>query len=206
MIQLWSSNSDAYSHRCRIVVAAKDLSLDKGVGIAIKDIDLNNKPADLAQLNPYNQVPVLVDRNLNLYESNIINEYIDERFPCPQLMPIGVQEKGRARLFMFNFNRDLFAPLDLIIAERSKKQVETNRQLLSERLLELSGRLNRLKTLLNTSFSMVDITLAPLLWRLERLGIRLPPRGAPLLKYAESIFARDCFTSSLTPTERAMRK
>lgn len=205
MIQLWSSNHDAYSHRCRIVIAEKSLSLDMGVGISIKDVDLNNKPQELAQLNPLNRVPVLVDRDLNLYESNIINEYIDERFPHPQLMPSGVEKKGRSRLFMHTVDRDLFDKMDKILSSRSVRQTETSRQLLAERLLELSSHISRMKTVLGSGFTLVDITLAPLLWRLEMLGIRLPPRAAPLLKYAEQIFSRQSFIDSLSPTERAMR-
>ena len=205
MIKLWASNHDPYSHRCRIVICEKDLGLEKGVGVVIKRVDLNNKPPELAMLNPYNRVPVLDDRELRLYESNIINEYIDERFPHPQLMPIGVSEKGASRLLMHEFN-SLFAFADTIEGSKSEKQVDVARRELTDALLAISSKLTRSKFIMGSEFSLADATLAPLLWRLQKLRIKLPVRAAPLAKYAEMIFARPSFRKSLTPAEAAMRK
>ncbi len=204
MIKLWASNHDPYSHRCRIVISEKDLGLDQGIGIVIKTVDLKRKPPELAALNPHNRVPVLDDRDLCLYESNIINEYIDERFPHPQLMPLGVSEKGRSRLLMYEFN-SLFALGDAI-ESKPDRQAEAARSELAARLLAISPRLRRSKFLIGNEFSMVDATLAPLLWRLQKLRIKLPLRGAPLAKYAETIFERQAFRKSLTPAEASMRK
>ena len=205
MIKLWASNHDPYSHRCRIVICEKDLGLEKGVGIVIKRIDLNSKPPELAILNPHNKVPVLDDRDLRLYESNIINEYIDERFPHPQLMPIGVSEKGESRLLMHEFN-SLFALADTIENSRSEKMVNSARRELADALLAISPKLVRSRFLIGSEFTLVDATLAPLLWRLQKLKIRLPARAASLAKYAETIFERPSFRKSLTPAEAAMRK
>ena len=205
MIKLWASNHDPYSHRCRIVICEKDLGLEKGVGIVIKRIDLNSKPPELAILNPHNKVPVLDDRDLRLYESNIINEYIDERFPHPQLMPIGVSEKGESRLLMHEFN-SLFALADTIENSRSEKMVNSARRELADALLAISPKLVRSRFLIGSEFTLVDATLAPLLWRLQKLKIRLPARAASLAKYAETLFERPSFRKSLTPAEAAMRK
>ncbi len=205
MIELWSSNHDAYSHRCRIVIAEKDLGLDKGIGVVVRNIDTSNKPEDLARINPLNKVPVLVDRSLHLYESNIINEYLDERFPHPQLMPVGVSGKGTARLMMFDFDRELYSRMDVILASKPGKKLDLQRALLAEALLRLSQSI-RTKYLIGNEFTMVDVALAPLLWRQEYLGVRLPPKAAPLLKYAEKVFSRPSFMQSLTPAEKEMRK
>lgn len=207
MIELWSSNHDAYSHRCRIVLGEKGLGVEKGEGDMIRMIDTGHKPDDLARINPHNRVPVLIDRDLFLYESNIINEYLDERFPHPQLMPLSVAEKGRARLILHSFDHDLFSRMDLILSPKTgQKRLDLSRRELSERLLVLSGSLGRTKYFLGNEPTMVDLSLAPLLWRLEHMGVKLPPKAAPLLKYAERVFQRPSFVNSLTAAEHEMRK
>ena len=101
MMTLYSGTTCPFSHRCRIVL------FEKGMDFQVIDVDLTNKPEDLAVINPYNRVPVLVERDLVLYEANIINEYIDERFPHPQLMPADPVMRARARLFLHNFEDQL---------------------------------------------------------------------------------------------------
>ena len=206
MIELWSSNHDAYSHKCRIVLREKDIGVDRGVGVDIRTIDLNKKPEDLARINPSNQVPVLVNRDFHLYESNIINEYLDERFPHPQLMPQGVSEKGKARLMMHRFDTDLYSKMDAILTTKPSKKQNLKRKLLIESLLSLSQSLGKSKYIMSNEFSMVDVALAPLLWRLGMLGVKLPVKASPLLKYAEIVFERQSFLDSLTPVEKEMRK
>src|SRR5512146_1085655 len=102
MMNLYSGTTDPFSHRCRIVLYEKQMDFQ------VIDVDLFNKPEDIAVINPYNRVPVLVDRDLVLYEANIINEYIDERFPHPQLMPPEPVMRARARLFLHRFENELF--------------------------------------------------------------------------------------------------
>ncbi len=207
MIELWSSNHDAYSHRCRIVIEEKSPGDEQRIAVKTRWIDLNKKPEDLARINPLNRVPVLVNRDLHLYESNIISEYLDERFPHPQLMPMGVSEKARARLMLHRIDVDLYDRMDIILNPKlSKKKQDLNRQLLAESLLLLSQSIGKTKFFYGNDISMVDIALAPLLWRLKHLEVRLPPKAAPLLKYAETIFERKGFMDSLTAAERGMRK
>src|SRR5260363_434470 len=101
MMVLYSGTTCPFSQRCRFVL------FEKGMDFEIRDVDLFNKPEDIAMMNPYGQVPVLVERDLILYESNIINEYIDERFPHPQLMPADPVQRGRVRLFLHNFEQGI---------------------------------------------------------------------------------------------------
>ena len=162
MIELWSSNHDAYSHRCRIVIEEKDLGLEKGKGMSIRVrlVDINKKPEDLASINPLNQVPVLVDRDLRLYESNIINEYLDERFPHPQLMPLGVADKGKARLLLHELDWNFYSRMDAILASKPGKQQNLHRKLLAEALLGLSQRMGRTKYFTGNEFTMVDVAFS----------------------------------------------
>ena len=148
---------------------------------------------------------MLVERDLILYEANIINEYIDERFPHPQLMPPDPVQRARARLFLFSFEVELFSQIDAIENGNSKQQ-ERARQLLFERLTQLSPVFAKQKFLLGEEFSMLDVALSPLLWRLDHYGIQLPKQAAPLMKYAERIFSRQAFIDALTPSEKVMRK
>ncbi len=206
MTELWTSNHDAESHRCRIVLAEKDQSIERGIGVRLKQIDINAGSEDLALINPRNKVPLLVERNLKLNEAPIICEYLDERYPHPQLMPPGVADRARARLLIHDFDSELYALAHVILKTKPSKKLDQSRRQLADRLLLLSLRIGRSKFFLGNELSMVDITLAPLLWRLEILKIQLPPKAAPLLKYAEGVFNRKSFIRSLTATEKKMRR
>ncbi|MCE2970091.1 MAG: glutathione binding-like protein, partial [Burkholderiales bacterium] len=141
-----------------------------------------------------------------LYESHIINEYIDERFPHPQLMPADPVMRARARLFLFNFERELFVHVQTI--ENSSKQpaIDKAKGMVRERLTQLAPILLKYKFMLSDDFSMLDVAIAPLLWRLDHYGIDLPKSAAPLLKYAERIFSRPAYIEALTPSEKVMRR
>ncbi len=156
-------------------------------------------------MNPYNRLPVLVERDLVLYESNIINEYIDERFPHPQLMPADPVMRARARLFLFNFEIELFSQIEPLESGK-EKQVERSRAHVTDRLTELVPIFSKQKFMLGDEFSMLDVAIAPMLWRLDHYGIRLGKSAAPLMKYAERIFSRPAFIEALTPSEKVMRK
>jgi RNA polymerase-associated protein len=168
------------------------------------DVDMMNRAEDVAVINPYNRVPVLVERDLVLYEANIINEYIDERFPHPQLMPPDPVMRGRARLFLHRFEQELYSNVDII--EQGGKTADKARAAIRDSLTQIAQILVKQKYLLGDDFSMLDVAIAPLLWRLDRYGIQLGKEAAPLMKYAERIFSRQGFIDALTPSERAMRK
>ena len=171
----------------------------------IVDVDLYNKPEDLAVMNPYNQVPVLVERDLILYQSNIINEYIDDRFPHPQLMPADPVMRARARLFLFRFEKELFSHLDSI-EKGSQKAADKGRTIIRDNLTQIAPVFTKQKHMLGDEFSMLDVAIAPLLWRLDYYGIQLPKQAAPLMKYAERLFSRPAFIEALTASEKVMRK
>lgn len=171
----------------------------------IIDVNMTNRAEDIAVINPYNKVPVLVERDLILYEANIINEYIDERFPHPQLMPPDPVMRARARLFLFRFEQELYSQVDLI--ERGvAKSADKARGVIRDNLTQLSQILAHQKFLMGSELSMLDVAIAPLLWRLDHYGIQMGKDAAPLMKYAERLFSRQGFIDALTPSERAMRK
>ncbi|MBK6907318.1 MAG: glutathione S-transferase N-terminal domain-containing protein [Rhodocyclaceae bacterium] len=198
MMNLYSGTTCPYSHRCRIVLYEKQMDFQ------VIDVDLYNKPEDIAVINPYNRVPVLVDRDLVLYESNIINEYIDERFPHPQLMPPDPQTRARARQLLFTMEAELFGHIEAI--DKNQKTADKSRAHIRDRLVELTPVLTKQKFLLNDDFSMLDVAIAPLLWRLDHYGIEMPKTAAPVMKYAERIFSRQGFIDALTPSEKVMRR
>ncbi len=198
MMNLYSGTTDPFSHRCRIVL------FEKGMDFEVIDVDLYNKPEDIAVINPYNRVPVLVDRDLILYESNIINEYIDERFPHPQLMPPDPIMRARARQLLHTFELELFSHIDAL--EKNQKGVDKNRAHVRDQLVQLAPIFTKQKFMLGDDFSMLDVAIAPLLWRLEHYNIELPKAAAPLMKYAERIFSRQGFIDALTPSEKVMRR
>src|SRR5436190_22732809 len=199
MMNLYSGTTDPFSQRCRIVL------YEKGMDFQIIDVDVFNKPEDLMIMNPYNMVPVLVERDLVLYESNIINEYIDERFPHPQLMPADPVMRARARLFLFRFEQELFTHVQSL-EHGTIKQQEKARFVIKENLTQIAPIFTKQKYMLGEEFSMLDVAVAPLLWRLEHYQISMTKQAAPLLKYAERIFSRQAFMDSLTAAEKAMHK
>ena len=197
---LYSGTTDPFSHRCRIVL------FEKGMDFQIVDVDVHNKPEDLAVMNPYNEVPVLVERDLTLYESNIINEYIDERFPHPQLMPADPIMRARVRLLLHNFENELFIHVKTLEEGLSGKGADKARVAVRDGLTQLAPIFAKQKHILGEEFSMADVAVAPLLWRLEHYDVELPKTAAPVLKYAERLFSRQAFIDSLTASEKAMRK
>ncbi len=199
MMILYSGTACPFSQRCRIVL------FEKGMDFEIKDVDMHDKSDEIAAMNPYNQLPILVERDLTLYESNIINEYIDERFPHPQLMPADPVMRARARLFLHNFERDLFSQLPDIV-NGTPKVAEKARAIVRDNLTQIAPIFNKQKYMLGDDYSMLDVAIAPLLWRLDHYGIQLPKPATPLLKYAERLFYRPAFIEALTPVEKSMRK
>lgn len=198
MMKLYSHSTDPLSHRCRIVL------FEKGMDFEVIDVDMDNKPEELTTLSPYVDSPVLIERNLVLTDPNIINEYIDERFPHPQLMPPDPIMRARARLFLKDFENQLFIHMmDVEGSDDAKKNKAL--KTITEGLLQLVPILNKQPYLLYDEYSMLDVAMAPLLWRLNHYGIKLPASAKPLMKYADSLFNRPLFDEAMTPAEKAMR-
>ncbi len=198
MMNLYSGTTCPFSQRCRIVL------YEKGMDFQVIDVDLFAKQEDIAMVNPYGRVPVLVERDLILYEPNIINEYIDERFPHPQLMPADPIMRARALQLLITMEREVFAHIEAL--EKNLKTADKARQTIRDRLTEMAPVFVKQKHMLGDDFSMLDVAIAPLLWRLDHYGIELPKSAAPLMKYAERIFSRQGYIDALTPSEKAMRR
>jgi RNA polymerase-associated protein len=199
MMTLYSGTTDPFSQRCRFVL------FEKGMDFKIIDVDIHNNAEDISANNPYGIVPTLVERDLILHEANIINEYIDERFPHPQLMSPDPVMRAKTRLFLYRFEHELFCHIDAI-EHGQPKVVDRARQTIRDNLTQLSAILVKQKYILSDEFSMLDVAIAPLLWRLDHYGIKLGSDAASLLKYADRLFSRPAYIASMTPAEKAMRK
>lgn len=196
---LYSGINDPYSHRTRIVLYEKDVECQ------VIEVEPDKKPKELADFNPYNQVPTMVDRDLVLYESYIINEYLDERLPHPPLMPVDPVSRARARLMLLRFDRDWYSLIPTI-ETADKRTANKARNVIRDGLTVISPVFKEQPYILGEEFTLVDCSLAPILWRLDYYGINLPRQAKPLLEYAERIFARKSFKESLTEAEQELRK
>ena len=197
----YSDGNDHYSQRVRLVLA------EKGVAVDIIDVERGQMPEDLADLNPYNSLPTLVDRDLVLYESTVIMEYLDERFPHPPLLPVYPVARAQSRLFVYRIQRDWCGYVDTIVAGRSKDTViDRARKELRESLISIAPIFAEKPFFMSDEFTLVDCCVAPILWRLPVLGIELPPKhGKPIHDYMDRIFRRDAFQASLSEAELDMR-
>lgn len=197
----YSDGDSHYSHRVRIVLAEKGLIVD------IIEVDIDNKPESLADLNPYNTLPTLVDRELVLYETNVMMEYLDERFPHPPLLPVYPVARGASRQYICRIERDWCKLVDIIEAAGSQKEVEKARKELRESLLSVAPIFAEKPYFMSDEFTLVDCCMAPILWRLPELGVELPSnkQAKPLLAYMDLLFARESFQASLSEREREMR-
>jgi RNA polymerase-associated protein len=198
---LFSDGSDQYSHRVRMVLA------EKGVTVDIVEVDVNHKTEELQELNPYGTVPTLLDRDLVLYESTVIMEYLDERFPHPPLLPVYPVARALSRLYMHRIQQDWCVHLDVLLAGKGREATLTKaRKALRESLIASSPIFAEKPFFMNDEFTLVDCCVAPVLWRLPLVGIELPPKQCrPLIKYGERLFERDGFQASLSEQEQEMQ-
>ncbi len=198
----YSDGYSQFSHRVRIVLA------EKGVTVEIVDVDIYDKPEDLAALNPYNSLPTLVDRDLVLYEPNIMMEYLDERFPHPPLFPVYPVARAQSRLWMYRIDRDWSHLVEKLQAEDgTPAELEKARKELRESIISISPIFAEKPYFMSDEFTIVDCCVLPILWRLPEIGIRLPETKAtkPLLDYRQRLFARESIQASLSEQEREMR-
>lgn len=203
-MKLYSDSTGALSHRTRIVLA------EKGVAVDIVDALADSLPEDILAINPYHTLPVLVDRDLALFNSMIIMEYLDERFPHPPLMPVDPVSRANARLMLYRIDEDWYKILHLLEPgrdgkPRDSKQAKEARKVLADGLTSLSPLLVNQSFLFGEQFTLVDCSIAPLLWRLRYFGISLSKSSAPLQAYAGSLFSRDGFRASVTDLELEMQ-
>lgn len=200
VMTLFSGSTDIFSHQVRIVLA------EKGVSVEIKQVQLNNLPQDLINLNPYQTLPTLIDRELTLYEPRIIMEYLDERFPHPPLMPVYPVARSESRLMMLRIEKNWYSLLNHI-EQGSGQEAGYARRQLREELLVIAPIFGKASYFMSEEFSLVDCYLAPLLWRLPKLGLELSSSSSKELDgYMTRIFERDTFLASLTEAEREMQQ
>lgn len=197
----YSDGRSHYSHRVRIVLS------EKGVTVETIDVDPDNKPEDLATLNPYNSLPTLVDRDLVLYEPNIMMEYLDERFPHPPLFPVYPVARAQSRLWIHRIGKDWCSLVDTLMAGKgSAASLEKARKELRESLISIAPIFSEKPFFMSDEFSIVDCCVTPILWRLPVMGIDLPKTKSvkPLLEYRDRLFERDSVTASLSEQEKEM--
>lgn len=197
----YSNPSSHYSHRVRIVLA------EKGVTADIVDVDPARPPAEMSEHNPYNSLPTLVDRELALYETRVMMEYLDERFPHPPLLPVYPVARAESRLFMHRIEQDWCTLIESIYNSRSDNVVKRSIKELREGILAIAPIFAEKPFFMNDEFTLVDCCIAPILWRLPTLRIDIRPgkQSKPLLAYMDALFKRESFQQSLTEQEREMR-
>lgn len=196
IMSLFSDTDDVYSHQVRIVLA------EKGVNVEILAARQAEPNADLLSVNPYGTVPTLIDRELVLYEPRIIMEYLDERFPHPPLLPVYPVARAETRKMMHRIEHDWYYLMNNILRDNNAEEARTN---LFESLVALEPVFADKPYFLSDEFSLLDCALAPLLWRLPRLGIDVAPEFKGIIAYMQRLFKRESFQASLTDVERQLR-
>jgi RNA polymerase-associated protein len=191
----YSDPYDPACHAVRVVLAEKDINVE------VVHVEGDQRPEELNDLNPYPSVLTLVDRDLVLYEEQIIMEYLDERFPHPPLMPVDPVSRASNRLFRYRIKRDIYGLIDRL----GEGGGDESRRELRDHLTAVSPMFLHKPYFMSDEFSLVDCLLAPVLWRLPRYGIQLQAQARPLLQYADRLFQRESFRQSLTEVEREMR-
>ncbi|MDH3777582.1 MAG: glutathione S-transferase N-terminal domain-containing protein [Gammaproteobacteria bacterium] len=199
VMTLFSRPTDIHSHRARLVLA------EKNINIEIANVPGPDLPEDLMDLNPYHSVPTLVDRDLTLYDSRVIIEYLDERFPHPPLMPVDPVTRAQFRLALFRIETDWYSIAEEAENSNDGKLGSKARKLLRESILQSAELFGARTYFLSEEFSLVDCTIAPLLWRLPRYGVDLGPDSEAIDAYMNRVFARRSFQQSLTELEQEMR-
>ena len=199
VMSLYSDPTDPASHAVRFVLAEKAINVD------IHHVTMDDKPEDLNHLNPYNDILTLVDRDLVLYEPQIIMEYLDERFPHPPLMPVDPVARANNRLYRYRLQRDFYTLLHDL--EHGGKAVSNAaKKSLRDHLSTLAPIFAQKTYFMSDDYSLVDCFLAPILWRLPAYGVRLPAQARALQRFADRIFEREAFAQSLTEAEHELRE
>ena len=199
---LYSERDNHYSHRVRIVLAEKDIACE------IRELDIEEASDDILSLSPYHKLPILVDRDLALYDTSVMLEYLDERFPHPPLLPVYPVARANCRELMLRIDREWCPLVDtLISAEKSEKELMKIREELLHEISSIAPTFKENKFFMSDEFTLVDCCFAPILWRLPSIGIKLPLNRhlKPLLDYQNKVFERPGFLDSLSSIERDLK-
>ena len=196
---LFSDPKSPNSHRIRLVAKEKEIPME------IIDVNPNQLPEDLLELNPYGTVPTLVDRDLVLYDVQTALEYLDERFPHPPLMSVDPTVRARARQMLRQIEMEWYPLVETIQSSEDEQAVTQARRELKERLIQMIPVFDHKPYFMSDDFSLVDVSLSVLMWRLPYLGIELPKSAKPISDYAKRMLAREEFPNSLSDDEIDMR-
>ena len=199
---LYSDPNSHYSHRVRIVLQEKGLSTE------IIDMTQENMHSDLLEINPNAEIPVLIDRDICLYDSLVLMEYLEERFPHPPLMPVYPVIKARSRLFILRIEQEWSKNLDyLVLNPKPGSKTQKSKKDLKSNILSASSIFNEHTYFMSEDFSLIDCCVAPILWRLPALGIDISKdkKAKPIYQYMERVFSRDSFKASISEIEQEMR-
>jgi RNA polymerase-associated protein len=194
---LFSDGNDILSHRVRMVLAEKNINHE------VVTIDPENLPEDLKELNPYNTAPTLVDRDLVLYDAQLIMEYLDERFPHPPLMPVDPVNRAKLKMLLIRIKKDWDPLVEKLIGKTDKQSVKQRKEL-RESLTTLAPVFEQKAFFMSDDFTLVDCALAPILWRLNEMCIELPVSAKAVQDYAKRLFERESFQQSLSEMEEDM--
>jgi stringent starvation protein A len=197
VMTLYANPRDPVGHSVRIVLAEKD------VNVEVNYVDDGDRPDDLAELNPYNLVLTLIDRDLVLYDAQIMMEYLDERFPHPPLMPVDPAARATNKQVRARLVRELYEAVAELENRTSRRHTEARRTM-RDNITAIAPAFLQYPYFLSIDFSLVDCCVAPILWRLRRYGVQLPAQAKPVLKYAARLFQRTTFQASLSAVEREM--
>ncbi|MGA0588546.1 glutathione S-transferase N-terminal domain-containing protein [Dyella sp. KRB-257] len=197
VLTLYTTADDIQCHRVRLLLAAKGVSYERVM------VEPGKPPEDLVDLNPYASTPTLVDRDLTLYDTSVVCEYLDERYPHPPLMPIDPLSRARLRLAAVRIERDWLPEVEIIRA--GGRPADAARRRLREQLLSSLPLFKAARFFLNPEMSLADCLVAPVVWRLPWLGVDLGKEGRPILDYGERLFHSQGYARSLTAEEKAMR-
>lgn len=198
IMTLYADAADPVGHGVRLVLTEKDINVE------VHFIDDEAKPEDLNDLNPYDSLLTLIDRELVLYDAQIMMEYLDERYPHPPLLPVDPVSRANNRQFRYRIVRDLFSLTEALDGDNDIAAANA-RKSLRDNLVALAPLFAQYPFFMSDEFSLVDLCMAPLLWRLPHYGVKLGAQAKPLVKYADKLFDRPAFQSSLSPAEQEMR-
>ena len=198
VMTLYAHEVDPIGHSVRLVLMEKDINVE------INFVDDENRPEDLNDLNPYDSLLTLIDRDLVLYDGQIMMEYLDERYPHPPLMPVDPVSRANNRQFRYRIVRDLFTLASDLESDNDIAAANA-RKSLRDNLMALAPIFSQYPFFMSEEFSLVDLCMAPLLWRLPHYGVKLTAQAKPLVKYADKLFDRPAFQNGLSPLEQEMR-
>ena len=198
MMGLFSGNTCIRSHQVRFVLREKGITTD------IQNVDGKKVPEDLIALNPYASIPTLTDRELVIYDSGVIIEYLDERYPHPPLMPVSPVDRAKIRLALVSLEADIVSAaieLDAALGSRNENSLRKKLKSMLNASLDLFSANNYF---LNDELTVIDCVLGPILWRLEYFGITLGKEHKAITDYMERVFSRETFQNSLSEDEEEM--